>query len=149
MNIRKLLSKDVVSLDLKGTNKEEVIEELLDLLESAGRITNRKAAQKAILDREKKMSTGMQNGIAIPHGKSDTVENLVVAVGIKKEGVEFDSLDGHPCVFFIMTLSPANRTGPHIQFLAEISRQLNDPAVRDLILNAPTKESVIDILAGA
>lgn len=147
MNIRKLLTKDSVSLDLQGETKDEIISELIDLLETSGKIENRKAAEKAIFDREKKMSTGMQNGVAIPHGKSDSVNNLVVAVGLKPDGVNFDSLDGEPSVFFIMTLSPANRTGPHIQFLAEVSRQLNDPDVRKQILKATTKEAVIEILA--
>lgn len=148
MNIRKILTKDVISLDLHGGNKEQVINEMLDILSGSGKISNRKAAEKAIWDREKKMSTGMQNGIAIPHGKSDCVDSLVVAVGVHKEGVNFDSLDQEPAHFLIMTISPANRTGPHIQFLAEISRQLNDPATRDRILKAASKDEVLDILAG-
>jgi|GEM_PF-70539 fructose-specific phosphotransferase system IIA component len=149
MNLRKLLVRDVISLDLQGNTKDEIIQEMLDLLEQAGKLNNRKAAEKAILDREKKMSTGMQNGIAIPHGKTDTVDSLIVAIGVKKDGVDFESLDGQPSVFFIMTLSPANRTGPHIQFLAEISRQLNDPHVRERILAAGNKDDVITILAGS
>lgn len=148
MNLRKLLTKDVVSLTLTGANKEEVIEEMLDLLTSSGKVSNRKAAAKAIWDRERKMSTGMQNGIAIPHGKSDCVDALVVAVGVHKSGVDFDSLDQAPAHFLIMTLSPSNRTGPHIQFLAEISRQLNDTGMRDRILNATTPDDVINCLAG-
>ncbi len=147
MNIRKTLTKDVISLDLQGTDKAQVMDELLDLLVAAGKVTNRKAAEKAIWDREKKMSTGMQNGIAIPHGKSDCVESLVVAVGVHKTGVDFQSLDKKPTHFIIMTISPANRTGPHIQFLAEISRQLNDPTTRDRILSAAGKDDVIQILA--
>ena len=148
MNIRKTLTREVISLDLQGGDKEAVIEEMLDLLVSSGKVTNRKAAQKAIWDREKKMSTGMQNGIAIPHGKSDCVDSLVVAVGVHKSGIDFNSLDGQPAQFFIMTISPANRTGPHIQFLAEVSRQLNDPTIRDRILSAASTDDVIDILAG-
>ena len=148
MNIRKILTKELISLDLQGQTKEEVIEELIDLLVASGRVSQRKPAQKAIWDREKKMSTGMQNGIAIPHGKSNCVESLAVAVGIHKAGVDFQSLDQKPAHFVIMTLSPANRAGPHIQFLAEISRQLNEPAIRKRILEAPGKEDVIEILAG-
>ncbi len=147
MNIRKIMTKDVIALDLKGQNKEEVIEELLDLLCSTGKVGNRKAAQKAILEREKKMSTGMQNGIAIPHGKSDCVDSLVVAVGVHKEGIDFQSLDQQPSHFFIMTISPANRTGPHIQFLAEVSRHLTDPDIQQRILRASGPDAVIDILA--
>ena len=148
MNIRKTLSKEVVSLDLQGENKEQVIEELLDLLVAAGKVSNRKAALKALWEREKKMSTGMQNGIAIPHGKCDCVDSLAVAMGFHKTGIDFESLDQQPAQFFVMTLSPANRTGPHIQFLSEVSRQLNNPAIRERILNTTSVEAVIEILAG-
>ncbi len=150
MNLKKVLSCDTVSLELKSETKEGVIEEMTDLLMAAGRIKNiedRAIVLKAVLDREKKMSTGMQNGIAIPHGKTDAVESLVAALAVKKEGLEFGSLDGQPSRIFVMTISPDNRTGPHIQFLAEISRQLNDPKVRDAILSAKNREEIIDLLA--
>ena len=150
MNLKKVLSCDTISLELKSGTKEGVIEEMTDLLMAAGRIKNiedRAIVLKAVLDREKKMSTGMQNGIAIPHGKTDAVESLVAALAVKKEGLEFGSLDGQPSRIFVMTISPDNRTGPHIQFLAEISRQLNDAKIRDAILNAKSREEIIDLLA--
>jgi fructose-specific phosphotransferase system IIA component len=146
VNPKRVLSKETVALQLAGTSKEAIIEELVDLLVDAGRIKDRKAALKAVLERERKMSTGLQNGIAIPHGKTDTVESLVAAIGLKKEGIPFDSLDGQPCQIFLITLSPASRTGPHIQFLADISRTLHDAAVRQQVLNATTEEEVVDIL---
>lgn len=146
MNFKKALSRQAVSLDLQGTTKDAVIEELVDLLDQAGKLRDRKAALKAVLDREKKMSTGMQSGIAIPHGKTDSVDALVAAVGLKKEGLDFDSMDGEPSTIFILTVTPANRTGPHIQFLAEISRLLNDEAVRKRILLAGSDMEMIDIL---
>ena len=151
MNLRKALSPDTVSLGLKSTTKEGIIEEMIDLLMAAGRIKDlkdRKEALKAVLDRERKMSTGMQNGIAIPHGKTDKVDSLVAAIAVKKEGVDFGSLDGQPSRIFVMTLSPDTRTGPHIQFLAEISRQLSDAAVRERILNATSREEILDVLSG-
>jgi PTS system nitrogen regulatory IIA component len=151
MNLKKALSKDTVLMALKSTTKEGVIEEMIDLLMAAGKIRDvkdRKEALRAVLDRERKMSTGMQNGIAIPHGKTDRVDSLVAALALKKEGVNFGALDNQPSKIFIMTLSPDTRTGPHIQFLAEISRQLNDPAVREKILNATKPEDVLDALSG-
>ena len=146
MNLKKALNRQAVSLDLRGTTKDAVIEELIDLLDQCGRLKDRKAALKAVQDREKKMSTGMQNGIAIPHGKTESVDALVAAVGLKKEGIDFDSMDGQPSTIFILTVTPANRTGPHIQFLAEISRLLNDEAVRRRLLLAGSDMEVIDIL---
>ena len=148
MNLKKALKLETIAAELKATTKDGVIENLVDLLVSAGKIKDRIEALRAVLEREKKMSTGMQSGIAIPHGKTDSVDELVAAFGIKHAGVEFDSLDGLPAHIFVMTLSPTNRTGPHIQFLAEISRQLNDPAVRERLLQATTSDEILNILAG-
>ncbi len=150
MNLKKTLSRDAIALELKSDAKEALIEELLDLLMATGRIRDlkaRKEALKAVLDREKRMSTGMQNGVAIPHGKTDVVDSLVAAFGIKREGINFGSLDGKPSNIFVITLSPDTRTGPHIQFLAEICRQLDDARVRERILAAQSKDEVFDILS--
>ena len=149
MNLKKVLSTDTVVLELKSATKEAVIEEMVDLLVSAGKIRSegaREEALKAVLERERKMSTGMQNGIAIPHGKTDAVDSLVAALAVKREGIDFGSLDGRPATIFIMTISPDNRTGPHIQFLAEISRHLNDAQVREQILHADSKQAILDVL---
>lgn len=136
MNIRKAITKETISLSLQAREKTAIIEELVDLLEKAGRISDRKAVLKCVLEREKKMSTGMHNGLAIPHGKTDTVDSLVAAVGLIPEGVDFESMDQQPARIFILTVSPANRAGPHIQFLAEISRLMNRADVRRAILEA-------------
>jgi PTS system nitrogen regulatory IIA component len=146
MNLKKALTKHTIRLSLQGATKGAVIEEMIDLLDGAGKLKDRKSALKAVLDREKKMSTGMQSGIAIPHGKSDSVDSLVAAVGIHKEGVDFDSIDHQPSHIFILTVSPVNRTGPHIQFLAEISRLLHEESVRKELLNAVSEDQVIEIL---
>lgn len=148
MNPKRVLSKDTVILALQGNHKEAVIEEMVDVLVSAGKVKDRKAALKCVLERERKMSTGLQNGIAIPHGKTDSIECLVAAIGIKREGLDFDSLDGQPAHIILLTLSPATRTGPHIQFLADISRTLHDPAVRQQVQNAASEEALLEILAG-
>jgi len=147
MNSKRALSRDTIALDLKSNTKDGIIEEMIDMLVAAGRIKDRKMALKAVQDREKKMSTGMQNGVAIPHGKADCVDCLVAGLAIHRQGVDFGSLDGLPSRIFIMTLSPDTRTGPHIQFLAEISRQLNDPAVRERVLQATTPDEVLGILS--
>jgi PTS system nitrogen regulatory IIA component len=122
MNLKKLLTKETICLHLKGKSKEDIINELLDILHSTGKIRDREAAYTAVMDREKKMSTGMKHGIAIPHGKTASVDDLVACIGVSDSPVDFDSLDGEPCRIFIMTLSTLEKTGPHLQFLAEISR---------------------------
>ena len=146
MNLRKLLSEDSIILELASTAKEDIIREMVDFLVARGRIKDRDAALKAVLDRESKMSTGMQHGIAIPHGKTDTVDKLVTALALKKDGVDFGSMDGKPSQIFIMTISSVSRTGPHIQFLSEISQVLNDPEKREALLKATTPSQVIDVL---
>ncbi len=146
MNLNKALSKRAVCLDLQSTTKDGVIEEMVNLMESAGLLKDRSAALAAILEREKQMSTGMQYGIAIPHGRSDTTECLIAAVGIHRSGIDFEAIDDEPSTLFIMTLSPSNRSGPQLQFLAEISRLLTDTSVRDQIRQAETAEEVISLL---
>ena len=148
MNLKKPLTVETIRLDLKGATKEAILAEMVDLLVASGHIRDRDAVLKAVLEREKRMSTGMQNGIAIPHGKTDSVDCLVAALGIKRNGVDFGALDGQPSNIFVMTVSPDSRTGPHIQFLAEISRPLNDVAVRTKLLSATSREEVLHLLIG-
>ncbi len=145
---KKPLTVETISLDLRGNDKEEVLAEMVDLLAASGHIRDKEAVLKAVTDRERRMSTGMQNGIAIPHGKTDSVDCLVAALGIKREGIDFGALDGQPSTIFVMTVSPDSRTGPHIQFLAEVSRPLNDASVRAKILSASTREEVLKLLLG-
>ena len=146
MNLKTALLKDTISLHLKGTTKEAIINELLDILVAAKKIDDRQAAFSAIMDRELKMSTGMKHGIAIPHGKSPTIRDLVACIGISDNPVDFDSLDHEPCRIFIMTLSPVERTGPHLQFLAEISLLFKSSEKRDEILSASTPEEILKTL---
>lgn len=148
MNLRKILTKDVITDDLKGETKEEIIDSLIELLAGAGRISNREAVKKCIMEREAKMSTGMEAGIAIPHGKTDAVDELVGCVGIKKDGVDFNSFDKKPSRIFIMTVSPMHRTGPHVQFLAEISRLLKDPEERQALIDAGSVDEIHSIICG-
>ena len=146
MNLRTVLTTDTVNLHLKGTTKEEIIDEMLDLLVVAGKVTDKDSARECVLERERKMSTGMKHGIAIPHGKTDTVTDLVACIGISDNPVDFDSLDQEPCRIFIMTLSPLNKTGPHLQFLAEVSLLFKSAEKLKEILNTTDKATVIRIL---
>ena len=146
MNLKTVLTPDTVELHLKGTTKEAIIDEMLEILIKAGKVADKKVALDCVLDREKKMSTGMKHGIAIPHGKTDTVSDLVACIGISDNPVDFDSLDQEPCRIFIMTLSPINKTGPHLQFLAEVSLLFKSADKRQEILKTADKAEVIKIL---
>ncbi|MDR1635907.1 MAG: PTS sugar transporter subunit IIA [Treponema sp.] len=147
MNLKTVLTVDTINPHLKGTTKEEIINELLDILVAANKIPDRTAAYNAIMDREQKMSTGMKHGIAIPHGKSPTIQDLVACIGVSDKPVDFDSLDNEPCRIFIMTLSPVEKTGPHLQFLAEISLLFKSPEKRHEILAAKSGEELLRILS--
>ena len=148
MNLKKVLSLDSVWIDLKADTKRGIIEEMVDRLVAAGKITDREGALNAIFEREEKMSTGMQNGVAIPHGKTDSVKSLVAAVGLNKAGVDFDSMDGSPCTIFVMTLSPLKRRGPHMQFLAEVSRLIGQSSEREKLLACKTHNDIHELLTG-
>lgn len=148
MNLKKVLSPDAVWVDLKADTKQGIIEEMIDRLVAAGKVKDREAALQAVLEREAKMSTGMQNGVAIPHGKTDAIKSLVAAIGLNKAGVAFDSMDGSPCTIFIMTLAPASRAGPHMQFLAEVSRLISQPSKREKLLACRTHNEIYELLAG-
>ena len=147
MNLKSVLTTETINLHLKGSTKNEVINELLDILVAAKKIPDRDAALSAVMDREQKMSTGMKHGIAIPHGKSNTISDLVACIGISDKPIDFDSLDHEPCRIFIMTLSPVEKTGPHLQFLAEISLLFKSAEKRQEILGAQSADAVIKILS--
>ncbi len=146
--LAEILHPSVVRLQLKADNKEDVIRELIGILDQKGILPDPAEACRVVLEREKIMSTGMENGVAIPHGKTDTVGQLFVAMAIKSAGIEFDCVDGRPAQLFILTVSPASSTGPHIRFMAEISRVLADAHLRKKILEAQTENEIVDLVCG-
>ena len=148
VDFRERLGRSQVSLHLESNTKLGIIREMIGMMADSGAISDPKAVEAAVIERENKMSTGMQQGVALPHGKTDSVPELVTSVGLKKEGVDFGSLDGTPSKIFIMTVSRRDSTGPHIQFLAAVSKVLNNPALRGRILAATSREEVLRILTG-
>jgi mannitol/fructose-specific phosphotransferase system IIA component (Ntr-type) len=141
-----LIESACVAVDLEAVTKEGAIEELVDLLEGAGKLQDRRTVLADLFQREEVMSTGMQHGIALPHAKSDGTKKLCVAVGIKKSGLDFESIDGEPSRIFILVVSPKNVSGPHVQFLAAIGSILKDPETRDRLLRAGSGEEVVACL---
>jgi PTS system nitrogen regulatory IIA component len=148
MDLKNLLKPELVTLDLKGTNKEEIIKELVDLAARSGKVSDKEEAVRSVFERENRMSTGMKHGIAIPHGKTTAVRELVACVGISQHEINFDALDRKGCRIFIMTLSPIDKTGPHLQFLAEVGMLFRSEEKRQALLSAKTAEEVVSILLG-
>jgi PTS system nitrogen regulatory IIA component len=148
MKIMAFLEKKAISIDLKSTAKKDVIEELLDLLIKAGTVKP-KDKQKLLDDlfsREELGSTGIGQGIGIPHAKSDSIGELVGSFGISKKGVGFDSLDGEQVYIFFLLLAPKDSAGPHLKALARISRLLKDKYVREELKQAKTAEDVLRLM---
>jgi PTS system nitrogen regulatory IIA component len=146
LDLLRLLTPANVFLALEAETKEGVIEEMIRGLTDAGLIDDYDAALAAVLDRERRMSTGLEKGVAVPHGKTDSVATLVCALAVKREGVDFASIDGEPVRIIVMTISPAARMGPHIQFLAEITGLLKSVVRRERIVNASTVDEILSVL---
>ena len=144
MNLKKILTEKSVRIGLAGTTKNEIIEELVDIIAAGSPSLERKLLMKSVMERETQMSTGMKNGIAIPHGKTDAVCELYAAAAVSAEPIDFDSLDGEPARIFVMTISPASHTGPHLQLLAEVSRILTRDSLRSRIAAAKTPSELLE-----
>ena len=143
MNLLDILSEKSVIVGLQGETKEEIIEELVDSLEKGVALSDREKVLQSVLDREKIMSTGIGDGIAIPHGKSDAVITLSAALGTQKRGANFEALDGEPAYVFFLLVSPANISGPHIKALARISRLLKNEDFKKRLTAASSPEELI------
>ena len=146
MTLLDILSADSTLVDLKGETKQDIIAELVDTLAVGDAISDRAKVLQAVLEREKIMSTGIGDGIAIPHGKSDAVEKLVAALGTQRRGVDFEALDGEPAYVFFLLVSPANVSGPHIKALARISRLLKNDDFKKKLIAAETPAEIIEII---
>ena len=146
MTLLDILSADSTLVDLKGETKEDIIAELVDTLAVGDAISDRDKVLQAVLEREKITSTGIGDGIAIPHGKSDAVEKLVAALGTQRRGVDFEALDGEPAYVFFLLVSPANVSGPHIKALARISRLLKNDDFKKKLIAAETAAEIIEII---
>lgn len=147
-DLLKALDPACVSLALRGNTKNEIIDELVGILYAAGKLSDRELVSADVLHREATMSTGMQHGIALPHAKTDGTTSLCVAIGIKKEGVSFESIDGEPSRLFILIISPKKTSGPHVQFLAAVGAVLKDAGTREKIISAQTYPEVVRLLQG-
>jgi mannitol/fructose-specific phosphotransferase system IIA component (Ntr-type) len=148
MNLKKVLTEKSVRIGLSAATKGEVIEELVDMIVAGAPGLNREVVLKAVLDRESQMSTGMKNGIAIPHGKTDAVTELHAVIAVSREPIDFECLDGNPARIFVMTVSPASLTGPHLQFLAEVSGLLTKDDLRKKILSASNESELLGLFLG-
>jgi PTS system nitrogen regulatory IIA component len=140
-----VLSEQII-IGLRGKTKESIINKLLDMLATQGKLLNRDLALKDLLAREQTMSTAILNGIAIPHAKTSAVQELTVAIGIKKSGLDFDSPLDDKARIIILALAPPDKPKPLYEFLLAITTVLNDDTLRSKTLTAKTPEEVANLL---
>lgn len=140
------LDKKAIKLDLQSVEKEDALKELVDLLAETQEIGDKKGILKALIERESLGSTGIGQGIAIPHGKTDKVSELVAVLGISQKGVNFEALDGEPVFIFFLLVAPKDTAGPHLKALAQISRLLRDSYFCELLKRCKTVDEVYDFI---
>lgn len=130
MRIEEILKESCVVADIKGKTKGETLFQLVDVLKKANLIHNIEKAVNVILEREKLGSTGIGDGVAIPHGKMKGIHNIVCAFGRSKDGVDFDAVDRKPVHIFFLLLAPEDSASLHLKMLSRISKILRDPSFR-------------------
>jgi mannitol/fructose-specific phosphotransferase system IIA component (Ntr-type) len=142
MNISDVLRLENISSELKGTTKEEVINELIDLLKNDDRVINLEDVRKAVFEREKLMSTGIGKGFALPHGKTNSIKEIVAAFGKTINPVDFQASDDEPARLIFLLVGKDNLVGPHIKLLSRISRIMIREEAREKLLLANTPEEI-------
>jgi fructose-specific phosphotransferase system IIA component len=143
-----LIQTNCIIPELQGNTKEDVIQELVQLLAYKGKLDDFELVLYDVLQREKIMSTGMERGIAIPHTKSEGVKKTAVALGIKKEGIEFGSMDGSKSQIVMLVVSPPKNHNRHIQFLSAITAIFKDDDTIERVINAKSPAAIAGILQG-
>jgi mannitol/fructose-specific phosphotransferase system IIA component (Ntr-type) len=146
-----LIRGRLVVPSLRAREKRAAIEEIVDFLvaEAAISVAVRPPVAKAVHGREDFMSTGMEHGIALPHGVTDAVAEELAAIGISKEGIPFDSFDARPAHIIILLLTPIEKAITRVHTLSEIARAVNDPGVRAGLVRAATVEEAVRVLRAA
>ncbi|MBN2645174.1 MAG: PTS sugar transporter subunit IIA [Desulfuromonadaceae bacterium] len=146
MNIVELLDPAAVEGEIRSTCKDDLLEEMTAVMLRAAPELNRGEVLEVLRERERLGSTGIGEGVAIPHGKLKNVEQLLLAFGRSRQGVDFDSMDGKPAHLFFLLVAPEDSVSIHLKTLARISKLLKDEKVREKLLTAPTSESLYKII---
>lgn len=151
MKLSDFVVREPILVDLKATGKEEAIREIVRSLRDTDQIAEAdyEGVVRAILGREELGSTGIGQGVAVPHTRHPTVQRLVGTVALSKHGVDFAALDGDPVNIFFLLISPPNQPGDHLRALENISRHLKDEKFVNSLRQAKTREAVVEVLLEA
>lgn len=146
MRITELLTKETIAMDLDASDKSGVITELVNQLDKAGKLSDPVSFKEAIHNRESQSTTGIGEGIAIPHAKVAAVKTPAIAFGKSKEGVDYQSLDMQPAHLFFMIAAPEGGAQTHLDALAKLSGILMDEKIREKLIHAESPEEVLNII---
>lgn len=146
MKITEILTKETIHLNLAGPSKLDVIDQLVDVLDRAGKLSDAKEYKAGILKREEQSTTGIGEGIAIPHAKTKAVKSAAIAFGKSVNGIDYDSLDGQPAHLFFMIAAPDGANNTHLEALARLSSILMKNEVREALLKANTEREILNII---
>ena len=146
MKITELLTKEMVLLSIEGNGKHTVINELIDLLDRAGKLSDREQFKAAIIKREQQSSTGLSNGIAIPHAKDFTVKKAAIAFGKSMTGVDFEALDGQPTHMFFMIAVPEGANQIYLEALSRLAIMLMKEEARQKLITASTVDEILNTI---
>lgn len=146
MKISELLRPSLIKLNLESLSKDELFDEMVQIFADNGQINDIDAAVDVLHEREYKMSTGVGNGIGIPHGKLPEAKRSLLSIGISNEGVDYDALDGCPVYIVICIFAQVDNPGQHLEILAEISRLFAIPGFAARIRSAKSSDEVLSII---
>lgn len=149
MNCLDVLKPDCVKVPLQATEKRAAIEELVDVLAAAGAVGDATELKAAVWQRETQRSTGIGEGLAIPHGKGAAVKRLAMAIGMPTQPIEYDSIDRKPVKLIVMLVSPPDRVTEHVQALGRLSRLMTDPIFREKTYAARSAEELFELFRKA
>ena len=146
MKITELLDINSIDLNPQISNKEEAIDHLVNLLDQSGKLNDKEIYKESVLNRESQSTTGIGDGVAIPHGQSEGVKTAGLSAMVVKEGLDFKSLDGQPTYLFFMIGAPKDSGGAHLQALAQLSTLLMEEDFRNALINASSKEEFLKLI---
>lgn len=147
IKLSKILKENLINLELEGKNKNDVISDLVELLSKSRKIKNKKLFLRAILERERLGSTGIGNGVAIPHAKAEGVGDFIISFARMDSGIDFGALDGEKTYLFFALASSKNEVGGHLKILAQISHLVRDKFIVELLRKAKNKKEILKIIA--
>jgi PTS system nitrogen regulatory IIA component len=145
MAIIDLITPEVIKVGLTSDDKPSTLRELLQILIDAGKVTKKEEILEALFKRESLQSTGLEAGIAVPHAKTAAVSALTLAIGISSDGIDFDAIDRQPSKIFFLMLAPPDKSGPHIEALAEIARMSKSKAFISALIAAQNAREVMEL----